>query len=797
MKKNENKIKQVPDLKTTNLLNEVNKTPTDLEDNFDFRNVYSLNKHMSSISKISKDMVELFPDIELAMEIIISLIISPNDIENENLIYELSKKILPSDVRIIFKDTLETYINKEFKINDNVEKIVKESLYTEGSYVELNLSEKYIKENIIENSRRVRQGNENLTVSSNLYKIFTKDKATNKIRSGVESRHYNNGNRLILSGLESAIRGEKSEIDMNNNKTLIKKIKSEFVIPVTSKNDVSIHYGYFIILNEKGDNVTTDIAFTDKETEAIITSVNKKYHDNDNVPHLEGVDGLKDKILKEKIEAHLKDKEKLNSIDIDFSMDNNLLLNVFDTIIKNEKIEVIYLPEELVSYYAVDFRENGTGKSLLEKVTTLTSIRSILMFTNLLSYIKSSITTTEIKVDLDPDDPNYKQNLRKIVTGVINNRKINLPIGMLNVNSFVDWSHQIGFSVNAKHPGLPDNNIEVNEKENSITPIDIDLIETIDDQILRALYVTPELLDESKGSDLATTVRNNRVILSKRINKLRKKYNVLLTKDIIKKTLIDERLKNNLKSIIENNLSSIKKFITKNNSNINNNVIKQTSNENLIDAILFMSIKDISVTLPNADIVDETDLSSEKVSVYSDMLDTILDNLFSSDVIVTENSGELSNHIDTIKKVFKTMLLKKYVSDNNLLPDFNNMFVLNEDGKPNDIILEDFNQFLETLGDLTLPFIKGNTKIKEKLDKKINKIGEEDPDEDDLEDDDIDDDLDNGETPKDNEEEIEDNDDDIETDDNDDDKETDDNDKETDDNDDDDKETDDDIDDSK
>lgn len=59
--------------------------------------------------------------------------------------------------------------------------------------------------------------------------------------------------------------------------------------------------------------------------------------------------------------------------------DNTDVYRVMMTrMLKKQKTKLL-LPSELVSYYAFKYRENGTGESLLETITVLSSIRAILM----------------------------------------------------------------------------------------------------------------------------------------------------------------------------------------------------------------------------------------------------------------------------------------------------------------------------------------------------------------------------------------------------------------------------------
>jgi len=542
-----------PNVKKSRFMDKAKTNFPDTDVMMDYREASAVSKYSSDICKTVDDMIELYPELELIMETITSLILTPNDMETESLFFELSITTLPSDIVNSYISVIEEHAVNEYGIVEKLSEIVTETLYTRGSYAELNLTQEYL-EGIMDRGKKIASGTENsmylkrgningtnsvnnthtnVTVTNNLNKLIDIDVKKKFIRTGMEKKVYkHNDLSKVTIALEKALfNGKKNDnnediLDFNNDvsKTIIKKLDTSTVVPITSKSDVKVHYGYFIILNEDGSNLNgsnispnrlhgSGIDDAMDANKDILTQIRKKYqNENALIPKLKNLEGLRNTIIKEDIDKFITNEHGINTLDATYEIDDNLLLAISDKILDKSKLNVIYVPAEMVSYYAINFRPNGTGKSLLEKVTTLVSIRSILMFTNLLAYVKSSISTTNIKIDLDPDDANYKQNLRKIVTNVMNNRKIGLPVGMLDVNSFVDWAHSLGFAVEAKHPNLPDVNVEIEEKKNEINPVDTQLIEDIDKQIYRTLYVTPELLDETKGPELATTVKNNKTI---------------------------------------------------------------------------------------------------------------------------------------------------------------------------------------------------------------------------------------------------------------------------------------------
>ena len=79
--------------------------------------------------KNNESVLELFPDIELAIQIIVSSIISPNDMLSTNSIYVSPNIKLPPDVTNALTDTIKKHINVNYNLDDNLYDIVKETIY--------------------------------------------------------------------------------------------------------------------------------------------------------------------------------------------------------------------------------------------------------------------------------------------------------------------------------------------------------------------------------------------------------------------------------------------------------------------------------------------------------------------------------------------------------------------------------------------------------------------------------------------------------------------------------------------
>ena len=750
---------------------EVNKSKTVKE--LDFKNLVKLSKHAENQEDLVKNIKEIFPDIELAIELVTSLITSPNDMSNGTLNYKMGNFSLPTEVASMATGLISTYVDSTYGIEDKLNSIIEESLFTKGSFIELNIPPKNISDLLTKVKKETTVGVESILkangdllhsikkdednifeFTSNPSIILTEMFEEKRLEASLESIL----NDEVTAGVENLIvsdsgYGIMNEDGISADKPIIKKMSSNKVIPVVNSENPSKHYGYFIILNK--DKTSKSSGGNERHIgdngSDLLNKVNASLKGmTAKAPVLSDISDLRDVIIKTKLQKYLDNSSYKNFTNIEFDIDDDLILDMAESIINKSPISVLFMPSSLVSYYAINFRDNGMGESLLERLTVLMSMRAILVFTKMLSYIKSSVTTTDVKVDLDPDDPEYRKSMEAIMAEVIKNRQISMPIGILNTDDLTDWVHKLGFSFNFKHPGLPDVNIDIEERANEINPVDDGLKEDIDKLIITSLYLTPEMIDNSYSPDFATTIVANNLLLKKRIMKLQNKYNILLTNDIIKKLKLDGKFKRSLTSYITPLIKKIRKHMIKNNPEINPDALKKAKDEDLITFVVNKIIENIKVSLQKPETTEDSN-TSEMVSNYNDLLDDVIDKLFSSDLIPSDYIGSMGDNLDDMKSLIKHTLLRRFIDENNVLPDFTKMFVLDEDGKPIYNLLDDFNTFGSSLEAVIVPFLKNNKKMVERLDKKQEKIngGESEDEESDYEED---------ETPEDDTTNIEDND---------------------------------------
>ncbi len=728
----------------------------------------------NTITNLSNNdsVLELFPDTELTMDIITSSIISPKDLLSTSLMYRLNETHLPLTTSQQILTTIEEHNNLNYKLEENLETIVKESLFTKGAYIEAIIPERTLTKFIQTNSNVGLEDNintlckENTIIGNDLktepsekgvfksivgllendmvvddYLTFTdnmdilsianiiKRKKINKINQSVIGLEENNDEDVSkLVKLDNAFRSLKEtkteaivDLDINDGGEsksipMVMKLPVESVIPIHALGDTSDHIGYFVMLDSKGVPITStndwfngsDGEIADLYKNTILNKINKELKDKTSrVPILNNLDNLYENIIEKRLKKIINDSDELKDI-ADIKEIKHVYRLMLTRVLKKKKTRLLFLPASVVQYYAFEYRKNGTGKSLLEKIGLLASIRAILLFGKLMATIKNSIPTTKYTVDLDPNDPDPVRTKERIIAETLKNKQLELPVGLLNVHDLSQWVHKVGNYYEINHDDLPNIKIDISDVNRSIQEPESDLEEDIRNRMLMTLGITPELVEAGISSDFATTIITNNALLARRIQKRQIVLQKHLSEHNRKIINCDGILREKIEVILKRDLTEIKKDLNK----------KIELSDYTDDFIVKYLIKDVSdniaIKLPGIEITSEEGLT-DSFNKYKDALETALESVLGSDAISSELASELGDRIDDYKNTVFHTLLKKWMSDNNYMPELNNLFTMDDEGNMEFDTLTEHEKFIENLLLAMKPILKDNKKIKKKI----------------------------------------------------------------------------------
>lgn len=723
------------------------------------------NEISSSISekiKSSENIMQLFPDLELVSQIIISSILSPKDMVGTRVFYKLKENIIPSSVSAQILQEIELDLDAKYNIKTELYDILKDMLFISGSYVKVIIPEASLDQAInptvgfsMESiSRNINEINDNKGIGI----LGNPDDSKTSISLESNKRQpYNSGlyiennssptERLISSLVEitdnfrylklPSLNDKMASIKINKTislegsdklsineiealffkktdvkeepvvvlntanqayrksvgRPMVVRIPTEAVIPVHIPGNPKEHKGYFVLLDEEGNFVTYktlaglfgnyNTGNTFQYTNQITTLLTAKAANN-----LKGSSsGMQSpmyaqdysRIYKSIIEADILKRLK-NGIygrEMDIKADDSIYLMMLSRVLAGKFTRLLYLPCELVTYFAMDYNEDGTGKSLLENLRMLTSLRAILLFAKVMATAKNSISNTRVNMTIDPEDPDPMKTIEIGINEVMRMRQQTFPFGINSPADLVDWVQRVGVEFGFEgHPGIPNTKFDFESKSIDHKIPDNDLEELLRKQTIMACGLSPEVVDNGFASEFATTVVQNNILLSKRIVQWQNKLIECLDNYISHIIQNDMILRNKFKEIIKTNKGLLEKQLT----NSQKQLMDQNEDKFLEYMVDYIGSY-ISTGLPGPEITT-IDTQTAAFDQYSDAIDKALEYWISSQFMSQELVGELNQYIDAIKAALKSHFMRQWMVENGYMTELSDIVSKNEDNKP-------------------------------------------------------------------------------------------------------------------
>jgi hypothetical protein len=340
--------------------------------------------------------------------------------------------------------------------------------------------------------------------------------------------------------------------------------------------------------------------------------------------------------------------------------------------------QVLIVPEIMVSYIAFRHNTFGIGKSLLEELRVINSMRIALIMADTMSMIKNSIPRTNVKIKFDEDDPNPMKNAQIALHRLMELRQSYLPIGQ-NPTGIAEYIARSQFAVGFEgHPGLPDMTFDISETQTSYPRVDSDLEERLAKRGVMMYGLTPEMLDSAATSDLATPVLINSRLLAKRVMNWQMKFEPQLSDYMRKLATHDGILFDRIRAQVITSFKPIVEHLTSLNKGFKLPDTEEAKTL-FVDEISRQIIAGFNVTLPRPESAS-LDSKLEEIEKYSDALDKRLDAVMHSDFISSDILGDVAGRLDVIKAMVKAHFMRQWIADNGFLPEVADLFLTDSNG---------------------------------------------------------------------------------------------------------------------
>ncbi len=542
---------------------------------------------------------------------------------------------------------------------------------------------------------------------------------------------------------------------------MVMHIPSEAIIPVHVPGTPQNQIGFFVLLDEDGHPVVRQ-AITDHYQQqaqrmstsgsfpsAMLTKVKSQMQGFDmyNRDHLDYSARVYGEMVEQDLLARLRNGAYGNSVEIGKS--EEIYRIMFARALARQHTQLLFIPAEFMTYFALRFNQDGIGESLLDEMKILNSLRTMLLFANVMAGIKNSIGRTNVKVKFDEDDGNPEKTLETTIHEVIRSRQNFLPLGVNSPAEVMDFITRAGYEFTYEgHPGMPDVSIDFTEKNSQYTKPDTDLEDNLRKRAIMKTGVPPETIDAAYQPELATSVVTNNILLSKRVMQIQDEFHPQLAAHMRQHAMNSEELMDDLKSILRENFEKLTlSKDDKRDARVNereegtglayskNGIpivdeklpdsekgsdgkgdmksLSEEQKEYVINQVVVDFVMNITVSLPRP---NSTTLENQLTALkaYSDALDVTLEAWISDNFFTPDTAGDVAEKVNVMKSVAKAYFMRQWMSENGMLTELGQLTTTNEDGKPVIDVFKMQADHIETLTKTFNEFFKGMVPITNK-----------------------------------------------------------------------------------
>lgn len=695
------------------------------------------------------NQVDSLSNLGLTIDIIISSVLSPNDMTSTELIYTNNSTQF-GDLEPTLTSIIEKYFNEEYGISDKLDPWLRQSLMMEGATPLVVIPESSI-DNAINSNNFITQeslsgefnsngvprsiGNlktpnylklkskKNSTINNFAFESFSVDADTSYIATiGIQSNKSDNWNMRVSVtdnpnvlkvphinkkiredrlnriyhhnhfGLES-LRGNVYN-DSNiykhriiNNKPVVTlktlddldkptvghpvvfKFPTEAVIPIYSPADPSDHVCYFVAVDANGNpikfNQNSDQyrsmmnnfnnSVNGSAASSLMSSANSMgMHVNEgDVSNPDSMAKMYSQVIEHDLRERL-DSGGFHGSDLKLGEANELYKLMFVRTLAQMETQLVFIPKELMTYIAFDYKNNGVGKSLLDKTKILGSLRMVEVMTSAISNAKSSIDHRIVDISIDPDDPDPMKRVTQYLHEFQRATKAAFPMGVNSFADISDYLQKAGVQVKVSgHEGMPDMGMEIDNKRMDYNRPDESYREKLDKDHIMALGAPPESVRSAEDIEFATNIISGNAYFAKISKRRQKQLSTHLSDHIRKYTRNSQPLMDKLSAAIKSNRDKLA------------NIDKRYSDE----AIALVFSKNIEVALPEPDMARNSQ-HLEAFEKYVSILELALPAFVSAELFTDLNLGEkIGPAMDHIISVLKSHFMRKWLTDNNVLPE--------------------------------------------------------------------------------------------------------------------------------
>ena len=520
------------------------------------------------------------------------------------------------------------------------------------------------------------------------------DKVFKNIDNFVNSGYGDDNNLKVLKNNRQTYRKDLNE-------PLVIEYPVESIIPIYKPGTPSEHVGYLVLHDEEGAplskvkpvNYYRDLSNTFnsrtsgsrmassliQQGREMFDGMNSMIDEARQIEMLSRIHG--NAIIKEIIER-TRQGEYGKNLDIGDSTEAFRIM--FYRALAGQRTRVLFMPKDIMTYMAQDFDNKGMGRSLIDNMKVLLSLRIQFMLAQVRAGIANSIPETVATVRIDEKDPDPKKTIQIAQALTLKTRlTAGLMVGASNVQTIEDRINQsnIRLAIESDHPKVPNIGHDITRNTADIPAPDNDTAELINRLVQMGTFLPPELVDNSYGVDFAREVLQQNFLVGMVVKQIQTKQNPYFTEFVKKLILASPTLRIELKETVKSNLNDILDVLNEaSDDKIDKEALSHDSLRTIIDYITDKFIAGLVVKLPEK-ANDNDEMINDQISKMEARIDKTLDYIYSEESLPNDVLGEeASNFIGQYRGLIKAEIMRNFLIESGFGTEVMDFITVSDDG---------------------------------------------------------------------------------------------------------------------
>ena len=206
--------------------------------------------------------------------------------------------------------------------------------------------------------------------------------------------------------------------------------------------------------------------------------------------------------------------EEMGLSDVTLGRYNSIAVCMLHRLLDKKKTRLIFVPEKYVTYMTFDQHFDGTGKSRIEDILYMESLKVSFLTASTLATMKNAVPIKKVKLNMDVKQRNTIQTAMMIRNAIVQREKLTPSTWPATVSSQIQSQN---LSIETTHPNSEGFSFTVEDSHREIPKADTDFLTELDNATIIGLGTMPSALSEMSEVQFARSLATTNLYFAKSI----------------------------------------------------------------------------------------------------------------------------------------------------------------------------------------------------------------------------------------------------------------------------------------